>query len=540
MLASGSSDKTVRLWDVENGRDLRTLRAIRFWLPPSPSRRTARCWPPAATTRPSSSGTWRAGAAAHPRGHSRRCSLRRLLAGRQAAGLGQRDGTARLWNPASGEERISLIAFIDGSSLAVTPEGYFDSSSAKAEEYLNVRVGNRVFGIGSYREKFYRPELVKLKLAGQPLEGFADLGSVKLAPVVELIDLPQTTSDPKLGVNLRITDGGGGIGTVRLLLNGTAVLEDDAPAQGAGPIMRRYTISLVHGHNQIRRSPSTPTAPCRTTRPPAPVEANIRRSRNAACTRSRHPDLQEPRIQPRLLGRGRTAFRRHAAQVFQAPLRQARYPVVDHTRGDRPRSRNLGPQGDASDDSARRPVRVLCGDHGDVANNRFYLATSNIDFFEPDRLEAEALGGKALATLLVNIPAAKKLVIFDTCEAEAMADEMQLVRLNGGLDPKVAATILGRSTGMAVFAAAKTDQAALEGYMDHGVFTYFLAKGLGGGADFAKEGIVNTDGLTFYVRHEVPKLTNSLYHMVDGKKAYYDQHPIAEPSGEEFQVTKVK
>jgi hypothetical protein len=34
----------------------------------------------------------------------------------------------------------------------------------KAEKNLNVRVGNRVFAIGAYREKFYRPDLVKLAL----------------------------------------------------------------------------------------------------------------------------------------------------------------------------------------------------------------------------------------------------------------------------------------------------------------------------------------------------------------------------------------
>ena len=79
----------------------------------------------------------------------------------------------------------------DGSYLAVTPEGFFNSSSAQAEENLNVRIGNRVFGLGSYREKFYRPDLVKLSLAGESLTRFGSIGSEKLPPIVELVDLPQ-------------------------------------------------------------------------------------------------------------------------------------------------------------------------------------------------------------------------------------------------------------------------------------------------------------------------------------------------------------
>ena len=110
----------------------------------------------------------------------------------------------------------------DGSSLAITPEGYYDSSSATAEEYLNVRVGNRVYAIGSYRDKFYKPKLVKLSLAGTKLSelGFPDIGSVKAPPKVELIDLPQSTNESTVSMNVHITDQGGGIGTLVLYRNG--------------------------------------------------------------------------------------------------------------------------------------------------------------------------------------------------------------------------------------------------------------------------------------------------------------------------------
>jgi hypothetical protein len=80
------------------------------------------------------------------------------------------DGTIKIWNVLSGKERVSLVAFTDGSFLAITPEGYYDASSAAAEENLNVRIGNRVFPIAAYRDKFYRPDLVKLSLGGTPCE----------------------------------------------------------------------------------------------------------------------------------------------------------------------------------------------------------------------------------------------------------------------------------------------------------------------------------------------------------------------------------
>jgi hypothetical protein len=158
---------------------------------------------------------------------------------------GSSDGTVRVWDPGSGKQRVSLVDFKDGSSVAVTPEGFFDSSSAQAEEYLNVRVGSCVFGIASYRDKFYRPDLVKRGLAGEPLTRFGDIGNEKLAPLVDLVEVPASTSESKLTVKLRITDSGGGIGRVRLYLNGTAVVQDETTTAPAGaPLALSYTVSL--------------------------------------------------------------------------------------------------------------------------------------------------------------------------------------------------------------------------------------------------------------------------------------------------------
>ena len=93
LLASGAMTGAVTLWDVASGRELRTLSGH-------------------------SSDVF--SVAFSPDGH--------MLAS------GSGDGTVRLWDPSSGSEKVSLVAFDDGSYLAITPEGFFDSSSAQAEE----------------------------------------------------------------------------------------------------------------------------------------------------------------------------------------------------------------------------------------------------------------------------------------------------------------------------------------------------------------------------------------------------------------------
>ena len=157
VLAAGAHDSTVKLFDVATGGDIRTL---------------------------ASHGDLIASVAFAPDG-------RRLVTASWTS-------TVRIWNVASGKENVSFVAFTDGSSLAITPDGYYDASSEKAEENLNVRVGARVFAVASYRDKFYRPDLLRLSLAGRSLSelGFAGIDSVKVAPIVELVDVPDSVANP--------------------------------------------------------------------------------------------------------------------------------------------------------------------------------------------------------------------------------------------------------------------------------------------------------------------------------------------------------
>jgi hypothetical protein len=60
------------------------------------------------------------------------------------------DSTMKLRDIATGKEIAQFISFTDGEWLVVTSDGYYDASP-NGDKYLNVRVGNNVYGIGQYR-----------------------------------------------------------------------------------------------------------------------------------------------------------------------------------------------------------------------------------------------------------------------------------------------------------------------------------------------------------------------------------------------------
>ncbi len=81
---------------------------------------------------------------------------------------GGADGTIRIWNAETGQALLTIIASkTTGDWLAITPEGFFDSS-ANGAKLLSVVQGLDVYSVDQFYRSLYNPDLVREKLAGYP------------------------------------------------------------------------------------------------------------------------------------------------------------------------------------------------------------------------------------------------------------------------------------------------------------------------------------------------------------------------------------
>ncbi|MRR15628.1 MAG: hypothetical protein EG826_04120 [Deltaproteobacteria bacterium] len=524
---SGSADHTLKLWDVEAGREVRTFRGHAGWVNSvafspdglqilSGGNDGVKLWDRASgrAVKTFAGHTDAVGAAAfNPDG--------------RYAFSGGSNGTTRIWNVASGKELIQLVGFNDGEWAAITPDGFFNASPAGAS-HLNVRVRGSVYGVDQFYAGFYRPELISLVLAGKELPRGESLGDVlirKNAPTVQIISpvSGSTVDKDSVTLSLTIADNGGGIGDVKIYVNGSQVANETRgltvkEKESVREKSLSFTLALVDGANEIKalamnREGSMESSP-----------AVVRVLSRAAMTR--------PNLYALVVGineyKNKSIALTYAvpdALAFAETLQKTASPLFGKTD-----IQTLTTVEQTSKEAISRAfadlrLKVKPNDlfvfynasHGivDVVDNdeQYFLLTSNVLLLSSRHIGRDAISQRELGSLIGSIPAQKKLVILDTCNAGKGGKEVQIALLaqTRGLTESTAVKLLQRSIGSAVFSASSDSQQALEGYKGHGLFTYVLLEGMRGKADIKNDGFITVLGLADYTEENVVRLSEEVF-----------------------------
>ncbi len=122
---SGSLDKTLKLWDVNTGKEIRTFQ-----------------------------------------GHSDIVFSVAFSPDGKYALSGSGDGTLKLWEIETGKELASLISMDENDWVVVTPDGYFDGSPNGMKNLHWVK-GLEIYPLDAFYEDFYVDGLLKKIINGE-------------------------------------------------------------------------------------------------------------------------------------------------------------------------------------------------------------------------------------------------------------------------------------------------------------------------------------------------------------------------------------
>lgn len=456
--------------------------------------------------------------------------------------LGDSNGTIQYRDTKTDQLLLTMISFNDGAWISMTPEGYFNAS-AGAEKYINILTGPmEVSSVDQYYETFYRPDIVASALKVKSDKQYAveapkvKLADVKPAPEVEIVKTKEQTDKEELKVTIKIIPKSGGIGQIRLYLDGTIIKTDGDRAlkkvQGKA-IYKSYSIKLPKGEHTLKAIVFN--------------EANTMSSKDATfqVVLTYNP-IVKPNIYAVVIG----------INEYENPSISLKYAVADANLFAKTIQSNttqlfgkvnvklLTTKAQTTKENITNELKKLqdispndlfiffVASHGMVEDAKYHMITSNVGALSTRGIKKEAIMQDDLKDMIANIPTSKKVIILDTCNSGALGKTLEVALLTRGLNETTAMKVLSRAVGSTIISASSSTQEALEGYKGHGLLTYVLSEGLNGKADLDGDGFVKTLEIANYVEDTVPQIAEEVF-----KRA---QYPYVSPLGQGFPIVRVR
>jgi WD40 repeat protein len=496
---TGSQDGTAVLWETATGKQLQTFRGHRRRVGPvafSPDGKKVLAGSVDATAI-----LWDADSGKQLQrfeGHSDFVMAVAFSPDGDRVLTGSADGTARLWDvsistkdrqagstegrQAGGKEVVKLISFAGQDWLAVTPEGLFDGSLGGREKvYFRVGKGLTVLPVDRFLPDYWQPGLLAKLMAGErplPARTFPVAGPPELRFLSP--SAPVKTDQEYLTVEVEAADEGGGIDGPFLHHQNTRLHQHQSEEKAEKTIRRTFRVRLVEGKNELT------------------IKAATSDGRIASNPVTLTVVYDKPPVKPDLwvvaAGIGKYAqkdaellFAASDARALLRLLEGQGKPLYAKVHG------TLLLDGEGTGDGLRRALQAAGGaherdtfvlflsGHGASVDGRYHFLPA--DFrnqpgqTQEDDVRKQGIPADELASLLSQIPALKKVLILDTCNAGAALKMLEKLRTSKDAPGQLKKEVerLYRAEGLYTIAAAADKEEAKEvKELGHGVLTYSL------------------------------------------------------------------
>jgi WD40 repeat protein len=411
------------------------------------------------------------------------------------------DGTIRWYRVEDGREVLALFAHIDKKRWVLwTPEGFYAASApgkgvGGGEELLGYHINRGQDRTGEFvtaaqlSETFHNPALVSKRLSpeGDALmaEAKKTIGTVdkllaraQSIPPALTVKLPpggRLEGDTEVTVEMTLEDRGGGIGPVRLFVDGHLVEGRQGASSEGVTATRRYTLRLAPGARNIELQPTSLRGVAGNRS--APIPALLR---GAQASGTLHilavgvQAYQDKSLNPLLhsvndASKVAAEIARRAQPLFKTALPE---PIVLTERQATREGIDAAFEQLKSRMKPEDTLVIFLAGHGQARVGQYsYLPWD----YQPGAAgkRGEGLNEKRLFEMLQQSPA-RTLLLLDTCDAGGMVD-----MLAGAYER------MSKERQRPVIGASRKGEFAREGYKGHGVFSAALLAILGrdGGGD---------------------------------------------------------
>ncbi|MBI2277387.1 MAG: caspase family protein [Dechloromonas sp.] len=485
-------------------------------------------------------------------------------------------GQVYLRRAVGNEELGRLIQLKDGGWVALTPEGYFDASSFSAADSISIVRGTQAWGMNEFWEVFYRPDLVRNRFRdGTPASDSGSLtfeDALRRPPpqVLRLTPIGKVSTESRtVKLGIEVEDAGGGIGEVRIALNGKLVARQRPMAEqgirqtaGQSATSDQGICELATGAHQcqgvveIRLVPGVDNEVALLA---FNADNSIQSQPLIWKVRSAMP-AEPARLWIVAVGIDKFNKRQHIFGRLLTAAKDARdfasalsHDAIDLFGNDRIRPQSPHQQLLTDTDATREAIlgrldRVAAeakpqdtvvwffSSHGTLdGTGRFAVVPHDINCSDPAcRSFTNLVSSEDLMASIQRVPAQHQLLILDTCHAGAIDDNV-----SGLYDARL--SVLARSMGLHVFAGAQATEFAADGDADgNGVFTTQILAGFRDrSADQNADGLLSSAELGHYARSHLIGDSPSIGDAEDIQRIIRNGNPTADKSRRQTPVLMI-
>jgi len=440
--------------------------------------------------------------------------------------------------------------FKDGEWIAITPEGYYNSS-INGHKYLNIRVGNNVYGIDQFYDVFYRPDIVTAKLRGEDIDTLITLtveDAIKNPPPeVKFTSMTKDKDERRIKVCYQANSKGGGIGEIRIFHNGKLIKSDGFYKDITKSFASKIKLASVNSKSiyddmrsiiikaKVDSAPITIISKGDAFEECKEIDAipgenevsvtafnvnNTVQSYMKTINFNSKVKYEDPRLY--ILSIGINQYRDNAvnlkyevkdAKEFEAKLKSQSqtiykpqniyYSLLTDREATKPNI--TGKVNELSNVIKPQDSFILfVAGHGALLQSQYYMLTHD---YNGRADENSMISSNEIVEMSKKIKSLSQLFIFDTCHA-------------GGVDTIVSGlydarmSVLAKKMGLHILASASDKQTAMDGYKGNGLFTYTLLDGLNNNraADKNKDGKVSVVGLGSYSKERTTNISKEIGH----------------------------
>ncbi len=446
------------------------------------------------------------------------------------------DQSIKIWSAITGDLLATLIDFSsdDNKWLIYTPNGQFDGTQ-DAFDKLHIVDEMNVIPLESYFESFYTPNLLA-KILDQKFTPRIEMNieDLELPPLVKILN-PMDGTDVKkkeVSMTVEVKDQGGGIGEIRVYLNGKLVNTAQRGFRNAENL-HHFDLVLSNGTNEIK---VTALNDQKTESLPDQIYIEyegLKKASNLHMLVVGIDQYKNPQYNLNYAIADATAFKERVEQTSLSMFNEVN---VIYLKDDKfTRENFISAFEEISLQAFEEDVFVFYyAGHGVMSEEnvpKFYIVPHGVTQLYGDngQLRELAISGEDLKDFSMDVRAQKQLYVLDACQSGGMAD---MLAKRGNAEEKAIAQ-LARSTGTFWLTASSSEQFATEfEELGHGLFTYAVLAGLSGEADGGKKDQkITVKELSAFLNDKVPELSE----LYKGEA----QYPRSYGFGQDFPIVLV-